>query len=350
LSKFIREGSKSTVTLILVLLVLLSLLIIGALYQGLGSWIDNKRFPPPGRMVDLGSSSLHLNRQGSGQPVVVLEAGIAATSISWSLVQTGVAQFTTVCSYDRAGLGWSKLRSCPCTLEQMLLELDALLREEDLVAPFILVGHSFGGLLVSAFARTWPRRVAGLILVDPVSLTDWGSGSRINADQIRAGVSLSRRGALLARLGVVRAALSALNAGGRWFPSHIARAAARQGTGLMENLAREVAKLPRELHSLVRAHWSRPKSFLAMAEYLEALPACAAATMTMPVPPNIPVTILSAGNATADELRERDAWAARSEHGRHVKVPGTGHWLQLERPELVVASILEMIEPSVRAK
>jgi pimeloyl-ACP methyl ester carboxylesterase len=328
----------------MLLLTLSSLLILGVLYQALGTWIDKRRFPPPGRLIDIGPSRLHLKQQGSGQPVVMLEAGIAATSISWSPVQTQLAQFTTVCSYDRAGLGWSERRFSSCTLDQMLLELDALLRKDGLVDPLILVGHSFGGLLVGAFAHTYPERVAGLVLVDPVSLSDWGSGSQINAGQIRAGARLSRRGALLARFGVVRAALSVLTAGGRWFPAHIARLAARQGSGLMENLAKEVSKLPRELQSSVRAHWSRPRSFLAMAEYLEALPACAAAALPMTVPPNIPVTILSAGNATPEELRERDTWAARSEHGSHIKVPGTGHWLQLEKPELIVASVREMIE------
>src|SRR6185437_14243630 len=101
-------------------------------------------------------------------------------------------------------------------------------------------------------------------LVDPISLTYWGRGSQANAKQILAVVRLSRRGAILARIGVVRAALSVLNAGGRWFPSLIGQAVASQGTGLMRNLAREVAKLPRELHTSVRAHWSRPKGFLAM--------------------------------------------------------------------------------------
>jgi pimeloyl-ACP methyl ester carboxylesterase len=111
-------------------------------YQALGSWIDEKRFPPPGRMVDIGSRKLHLNQQGSGQPVVVLEAGIAATSISWSLVQTRLAEFSTVCSYDRAGLGWSERQtdqSRPCNLEQIVGELDAVLRKGGLVAPFVLV-------------------------------------------------------------------------------------------------------------------------------------------------------------------------------------------------------------------
>jgi pimeloyl-ACP methyl ester carboxylesterase len=330
------------------LLVLPSLLIMGVAFQMLGNRIDGRRFPPPGRMIQIGSSKLHLNQQGIGQPVVVLEAGIAATSISWSIVQARLAEFTTVCSYDRAGLGWSEPRTdqlSSCPLQQLIGELDALLRKAGLDPPFFLVGHSFGGLLVSAFAHARPERVAGLVLVDPISLAYWGRGNRAEADRIRAGVRLSRRGAILARIGVVRAALSVLQAGGQWFPRHVGQAVARQGTGLMENLAREVAKLPRELQSTVRAHWSRAKGFLAMAEYLEALPACTAAGLTMNVPANIPVTILSAGNATAEELFERDAWATRSKRGRHIQIPGTGHWLQLERPDLIVATVREMIEP-----
>jgi pimeloyl-ACP methyl ester carboxylesterase len=349
------------VTILLLLLIPLALLLIGIIYQALGDWLDARRFPPPGRMVDIGSCKLHLNQQGSGQPVVVLESGVVATSISWSLVQSPLAAFSTVCSYDRAGLGWSEVRdrigseargpdgndlrsrnSGSRTLDQMLSELDALLHNANLALPFVLVGHSFGGLLVRAFAHAYPERVAGLVLVDPVSLAFWGSGSQTNADRVRAGARLSRRGALLACIGVVRAALSALNAGGRWFPKQIAHVTARQGTGLMENLAKQIAKLPREQHSVVRAHWSRAKGFLAMAEYLEALPACAAAGLAMSVPAKIPVTILSAADATVDELRERDAWAAQSDHGRHIQVPETSHWIQLERPELIVAEVREM--------
>lgn len=333
-------------TLLLLLFILASLLIAGLLYEMVGSWADNRRFPPHGRVVEIDACKLHLNRQGSGQPVVVLEAGIAATSISWAPVQARLAELSTVCSYDRAGLGWSELRrdrSLACTLEQMTGELHALLREAGLAAPFVLVGHSFGGLLVRAFAHFYPEQVAGLILVDPMSLVDWGRTSPANANRIAAGVRLSRRGALLARFGLVRAALSILNAGGRWVPRQIGLTAARQGSEVMQNLAKQVAMLPRELQSVVRAHWSRPRGFMAMAEYLEALPACARGGLKISLPPQIPVTILSAGNATAEELEERDAWATQSERGRHVRVPGTGHWLQLERPELIADAVREMI-------
>ena len=334
--------------LLLFLLLLLSfLLALGVGYQVLGSRRDQRRYLPPGRMIDIGPCKLHLNQSGTGKPVVLLEAGIAATSLSWALVQPGLAEFTTVCSYDRAGLGWSGSRpsaSCPPTLQQMIDELDALLRKAGLDAPFVLVGHSFGALLVNAFAHAHPERVVGLILVDPVSLAHWGSGTRSNAEQIASGAKLSRRGAVLARVGIVRAALSILHAGGRWIPRHIGQATARRGTGLMERLVSEVAKLPREVQSTVRAHWSRAKGFLAMAGYLEALPASAAAAAAMRVPPAIPVTILSAGNATPEELFERNAWAKRSSRGSHTQVPGTGHWLQWERPELVIAAIQKMIQ------
>jgi pimeloyl-ACP methyl ester carboxylesterase len=321
--------------------------VVGVVYQALGSWRDARRFPAPGRMVDVGSCRLHLHEQGAGRPVVVLEAGIAASSISWSHVQPRVAEFTTACSYDRAGLGWSERRrdgSRSVSLEQMIEDLDALLREGGLDAPFVLVGHSFGGLLVRAFADAHPERVAGLVLVDPVSVVYWCSGREEDVARIRAGVRLSRRGAVLARVGLVRAALSALQAGGRWLPRGVATVVAKQGTGVMDNLAREIGKLPRELHSTVRAHWSRVKGFDSMAEYLEALPKCAEAAQAMEVAAKIPVTILSAGNATVEELKERDAWAAQSDHGVHIKVARTGHWVQLERPELVVDAVREMVE------
>ena len=108
---------------------------------------------------------------------MVFEAGLAATSVSWVYVQPEVAKFARTCSYDRAGLGWSEAGRSPRTVAVMVEALRALLRGVDSQGPFHLVGHSFGGLVIHAFAAAYPAEVAGLVLVDPVSLT-YATGTR----------------------------------------------------------------------------------------------------------------------------------------------------------------------------
>src|SRR5947207_2092202 len=98
------------------LILLLGLIGAAMIYQTLGSYHDARRFPAPGRMIDIGPCRLHLKDVGAGSPTVVLESGIAASSLSWALVQPGVAEFTRVCSYDRAGLSWSDNCPAPRTL------------------------------------------------------------------------------------------------------------------------------------------------------------------------------------------------------------------------------------------
>jgi pimeloyl-ACP methyl ester carboxylesterase len=122
--------------------------------------------PAPGTFVDLGGHRLHVNCAGKGSPTVVVESGFGDFSFDWILVQTRVSQFTRICTYDRAGYAWSDPGPKPRTFAQINLELrDALtkLRER---GPFLLVGHSFGGPVVRSFAVTYPREVAGMVLVD----------------------------------------------------------------------------------------------------------------------------------------------------------------------------------------
>lgn len=286
---------------------------------------------------------LHVQEQGSGKPVVVLESGIAASSLSWALVQPKIAEFTRVVSYDRAGLGWSAKCGTPRTLEQMVSELSALLSRAAVPPPYVLIGHSFGGLLIRAYAALKPTDVRALLFLDPVSLEFWAECDVSELRRLERGIRLSRRGAWLARLGVVRFALAALAGGGRRFPKLIGRASAGKGAKIMENLAGEIRRLPPAVWPLVRAHWSRPKCFEAMALYLESLPASARAALRLPIPPEIPFTILSASSATAAELAERDAWVAQSQRGRHIRLPQCGHWVQLEQPEVVVEAVRALI-------
>ncbi len=316
----------------------------GITYELAGRSYDRRRYPAPGQLVDIGGCRLHLNRQGKGEPTVVLEAGIAGSSLGWALVQKKIAAFTTVCSYDRAGLGWSEGCVLPRTATQLANELHALLERAGIEEPFILAGHSFGGLLIRVYAHLYPQQVAGLVFVDPVSLNGWAVSTVGERQRLDTGARLSRRGAVLARFGVVRASLNALVSGGRHFPQFVARATAKRASGTMERLVGEVKKLPEEVWPVIRSHWSRPQSFLAMASYLESLPANARAALNMALPPQTPFIVLSAGTATATELQERDSWVEQSQAGRHVRVQDVGHWLQLDQPDLVVGAVRELVD------
>jgi len=124
-------------------------------------------YPPPGKLIDIGDWRLHIHCTGeahSPQPTVVLEAGAGDFSVDWSLVQPRVARFARVCSYDRAGSGWSDLGPRPRTMHQIVWELHALLENAGERPPYVLVGHSYGGLLVRLYASTYPSEVAGMVL------------------------------------------------------------------------------------------------------------------------------------------------------------------------------------------
>ena len=326
------------------LVLIAATLAAGVAYQFFGVHRDLRRYPPPGRIVDTGCVRLHVHEQGAGAPAAILESGIAASSLSWALVQPKIAEFTQVASYDRAGLGWS----APCkqtrTVPHLVSELDAVLSRAAIPPPYILVGHSFGALVVRAYAALHSEEVAALVLVDPVSLRFWADCHPRELRRLQLGAKLSRRGAWLARFGVVRLALDVLASGGRRVPKLVARATSGQGATVLQNLAGEIRKLPSSVWPFVRAHWSRPACFRAMAAYLESLPESAKAALRMPVPGNIPLIILSASSATPGELQERDAWVRESSHGEHIRIENSGHWLQLEYPDLVVAAVRRIFD------
>jgi pimeloyl-ACP methyl ester carboxylesterase len=121
---------------------------------------------PPGKLVDLGGHRLHVNCSGTGATIVVVENGLGDFSFDWTLVQSRVSRFTRICTYDRAGYAWSDPGPMPRTFAQLNLELrDALLKLGER-GPYVLVGHSFGGPVVRSFAASYPKDVAGMVLVD----------------------------------------------------------------------------------------------------------------------------------------------------------------------------------------
>jgi pimeloyl-ACP methyl ester carboxylesterase len=325
-----------------------ALVALGFAYEIAGSSYDRRRYPPPGKLFDIGPCRLHLNQQGAGEPVVVLEAGIAGSSLGWEVVQEKLAAFTTVCSYDRAGLGWSDSCALPRSASQLAAELHALLDRAEVAGPHILVGHSFGGLLIRAYAYSFPEQVAGLVMLDPVSMEAWAPCPPTDRRRLEMGVRLALRGAVLARFGIVRAALTALVSGARHLPQLVAKATAKRASSTIERLVGEVRKLPESVWPIIRSHWSRPHAFLVLARYLESLPGNAQAALTIQLPADTPCLILSASTATPAELRERESWIDQNPSGRHFRAANAGHWLQLDQPDLVVAAVMELIEQARR--
>ena len=138
----------------------------GMIYQNISEARDRRFNPMPGRLFDVGGHEMHINCTGQGSPVVVLESGLGDTYLSWRKVQPQIAKFTQVCSYDRAGIGYSESSSRPRTSRAIAEELHGLLQAAGIAPPYVLVGHSMGGYIVRVYASLYRNEVAGMVQVD----------------------------------------------------------------------------------------------------------------------------------------------------------------------------------------
>ncbi len=329
------------------MLIVGSLLLVGlalmAMAQAVCAGIDARKFPPPGRLVDIPGARMHVCRSGEGQPAVVLEAGIAASSLGWSLTQPLLAAVTTTYSYDRAGFGWSVPENFVCSLTRMTDDLHALLVKLEVPAPYLLVAHSFGGYIAVEYARRFADELAGIVLVDPLTPEEWIQPTRAQRWTIRRGVWFSRAGGVLASVGVLRACLWLLQRGHREAPRGVLHLFGAKATETVERILRELAKLPPDVVRLIRARWSNPTFFWTMAAYIQAVPRCAAELAGQAIPAQIPVTVLSGAHQPEVRLQEHAAIAARSARGRHLIAGESAHWIHLDQPELVAEAVREMV-------
>jgi pimeloyl-ACP methyl ester carboxylesterase len=204
-----RRIGKVLLWLVVVLLVLA---VAGAIYQAIATERAERAYPPPGEMLDVGGYGLHIDCVGRGSPTVVLDAGSGLFSAQWVRVQRQVSGTTRVCAYDRAGMGWSEMGPDPRDAKQITSELHTLLTKAGIEGPYVLVGHSFGGMYMQTYAVRYPDEVAGVALVDsstdPDQFDQRPQAQDSNEPQKqRSGVvpQLERFGiSLPARLGIVR--------------------------------------------------------------------------------------------------------------------------------------------------
>jgi pimeloyl-ACP methyl ester carboxylesterase len=315
--------------------------LLGLIYQALGTRRDGNAFPPPGRLVDLGSHRLHLLESGHGGPTILLEAGLMSTVLSWSDLQRELSHSFRVVSYDRAGLGWSELGPMPRTADRIVDELHTLLQRAAIPPPYVLVGHSFGGLTMPLFAAQYPEEVAGMVLVDPVAAAEWNPPSEHDRKLTRIGAKVCRRAALLSRIGIIRFVAFLLSTSIAKKPaSFLVRLISRGSPAESGSVSSPwFAALPANERAMASVFWIQAKFALTIASQLENLPASAARVGQLDTFCDKPVVILSARTAPEDRRKEHAAMAGRLPLGEHLLAGNSNHWIMQEEPELVVRAI-----------
>jgi pimeloyl-ACP methyl ester carboxylesterase len=315
-------------------------ILLGVVYQILGTLRDAKDYPPPGRLVDLGSHRLHLLESGRGSPTILLEAGLMSTVLSWTELQRALAKSFRVVSYDRAGLGWSDLGPMPRTAGRMVDELHALLEQAAIPPPYVLVGHSFGGLTMPLFAARFPNEVAGMVLIDPVAPAEWNPPSEHDRRLTRIGAKVCRRAGFLARIGLIRLVAFLLTTAAKNLAGYLVRLISRGTPADSGSVSSPwFSALPANERAMASVFWVLPKFALTIASQLENLPVSAAEVGQFANFSGKPVVILSARTAPERRRIEHASMAGRLPRGEHVLAGNSNHWIMQEEPELVIRAI-----------
>jgi len=271
------------------------------LYQAIGTVHDRQTSPPPGKLVDIGGAAMHLHCTGSGSPTVILESGAGTPSPIWAWVQPEVAHLTRVCSYDRAGLGWSDSGSRSRDAASVAQHLHTLLMEGGETGPFLLAGHSLGGQYALMFAHIFGDETAGLVLVDaqhPDMMFRLPEARALEQEQ-RRQISML---VVMSRLGIVR----------------------------LLDLARADPRLPAEAQASLNTAKNSTAMISALREELEALPTNRAQLESAGHLGDLPLAVLSATEHGTPNLESYGAGLQRelsalSTNSRHEVVAGADH-------------------------
>lgn len=314
-----------------VFILLMAGLILLPGYQTFASAADQQTYPAPGQMFDVGGHRLHLYCMGEGQPTVLMEAGMSGWSTDWILVQPEIAKVSRVCTYDRAGYGWSEEGPQPRDSRQVVTELHTLLSKAGIEDKIILVGHSLGGLFVQYYARTYPEQVAGIVLVDSVHPEQ--------SLRMKEDVRRTYEGNL--KTLTVFTSIAA--------PSGLLRLANQPETIIIN-------KLPSEYQSMVRAMGLRSGAYRALGDEMVSFGESQLQVRNAAPFPDVPVTVLSSTLAQDfppgfsgdymkgvwDELQSD--LVNRHANAIHIIAKKSGHYIHLDQPDLVTQTIVDMVK------
>lgn len=308
-------------------------LAFGALAQRVLCYRERRRFPPPGIRIDSSGLALHFQVSGEGEPTVVLDSALAATSLSWSEVQPRVAAFARVASYDRGGFGWSDPSSEPRRADCLAAELRRGLKAASLEPPYVLVGHSYGGFVAKLFSSRYPEEVAGMVLVDVPHPRKWVNPSASERMRIERGARFAGIASFLAHFGITRL---------------LFRFAGRHR---LQSLPGLLSKLPASDRAAIRSFWVRPWTVRALSSLIEEAPRSAVlvenATGDLG---HRPLAVLTASSPSPERIRDQEEEARRSLCSRHVIAERSGHWIPLDEPELVVEAVRWVVNEARRLR
>jgi pimeloyl-ACP methyl ester carboxylesterase len=309
--------------------------IIGTIYEALGRRNAQANYPAPGKLVDVGGRKMHIDCRGTGSPTVVFESGLGTGgTIDWTLVHDKIAQTTRACAYDRAGIMWSDPKTTPQHAAAVADDLHVLLKGAGITDPLVLVGHSIGGPYVRAYTGKYGDQVAGLVLVDtshPDQVARLGKVSNTNAHpgQVAWIMHTATR---LAWTGAVRFLMA--NAGQGQLPKDATAKLAAYASSSVIGATSELDGFDTTMDDAraVRSFGNRPVIAL---------------TAMKPLSPD---ELKGLNMKAADGERFKQEWArmgaeqaALSTRGRQQIVPDAGHYIQIDRPDIVIAAVREVV-------
>ena len=326
--------------LLWLLLLVPVLLLAGLLYQWIGSRLDRRRFLRLGRLVSIGERrQLFTMEMGDKTgPSVIFESGIGATSQNWARIQQSVSEFAHTISYDRLGLGWSTPAVSARIPSQVVEELRAMLQAAGIAPPYLLVGHSFGGLVVRYFAAEYPDEVVGAVLVDAMRTNEWPPVDESQRRLLNRGVQLTQWGVPIAYFGLARLTTMSFFCRSGRFTSLFTRATG--GHNVLERVTSELHKMPAGVWRIVAAHWSNPAYFRGMTAHILGVPGTVEEMLNATPIMGMPVVLLTPGRPKA--ISDADLRKIGPD-AEQVIAEESGHWLHLDEPELVIEHIRKMM-------